>query len=232
MKNNLTALMLSFLIMTCQFTVQAVEDSTSLSAMTTETLVNDLFSKGLYEKAIKILQKEKEKPGAYCCEGALTVTIMELNKQIKDLKTKALWSEAIKKYEQVLKAHPDSYQSIGYALTGIAKIWREQEKYDEALNIYNQLLTISRRQKGFYNEGGISVARLCEVESRWEIAECQTDKGCYDKAIKEYELMIQLATDPESYSKYSIELKAETLETVGQWRARIKELRELQKEIN
>ena len=194
---------------------------------TTDTLVKDLFSKGSYAKAIKILRNEKEKDpdyyNIYCCEDSRAV--IDLNKEIQQLKSEKKWNEVRMKYEQQIKVLPDSYNAVSYALYGIAKSFQEQNQYQKTLDIYKEHMDLCREEKVFYEKEGISLSVLGEVETRLKIAECHAEKGDYNKAIREYEKMIDMAMNEENFNNYSEKLKKETLEVISQWKKRINELK-------
>lgn len=196
-------------------------------SISNDSIINELFTKGLYEQAVKILQNQKQMQSKNGSEA-----IKEVNKQVIQLKQNGEWQKAIQEYEQVIKALPNSHDAVAYGLNGIAKIYREKKEYNKALDIYNELLKINYSIDKYDQEKGISLSLLGEVETRWKIAECQTEQENYNEAVKEYKTMIKLVTLPENYDRYSKDLKVETSETVKKWKEKIKEISKLKQKVN
>jgi len=200
------------------------QDSSDIS--TTDTLVNILFSNGLYESGRIILEKEKAKNRdtyyeKYCCLDAGVIS--DLKAKANELRKKGRWNEAIEKYEGHIKVYPEDPQSYLQCLDEIAKIWREQKEYDKAINIYYQQRSFIWRLKETMN--GVPCSITADMWSRIFLAETYEEKGLYSKAFDEYELLIAAFKAPGIQKKYfSEEVKKGVDEKVKEWSAKIKKL--------
>lgn len=97
----------------------------SCDISTTDTLVNLLFSNGLYESARVILEKERAKDKnkydeKYCCLYSRIISNYKV--KANDLKQKGRWKEAIELYERIIKIYPETEQFYLPCLHEIANI--------------------------------------------------------------------------------------------------------------